>query len=361
MNAQPEPGQQNLKHILVYASMNDVQYLAGMLRGINFAARAGVLITKSGMVVTVEDARTLLGTAYIFAEVFDDFKFDETHGTPSQTQQTQDPDVKLEPRPRKEVSFEIPLATLVDCLNIFGTNPAKEVEKKPRFHRLGASAIDEEDQQREGGPHQREQAGRGDQHSRGPNVTGVRITYVGPGHPLEFTMNDPTDGALATVELTTFDPEPALELPFDSDRTVLKIILKSSWLRDALSELDTSSEKLTIIGNPAPPPGRAQRGSAPRLRLKAVGTFGSTEMDYPNDREVLETCECDDVVNFSYSFKHIVKAVKALQISTKTSLRIDEQGLLSMQFLMPEPKTRGGGPGDAFIEFRCLPLEEGFP
>jgi cell cycle checkpoint protein len=167
--------------------------------------------------------------------------------------------------------------------------------------------------------------------------------------------------------------------------------VQSSWLREALSELDPSCDKLTIIGNPPPPSGRAPRPSQPRLRLKAVGTFGSTEvsvyaslspeylltvvqMDYPSDKEVLETCDCPAPVSFrsvfrtfryylhefngdlstsSYSFKHISKALRALMSSTKTSLRIDEDGLLSFQFLMPAPKPKGGGGGgDAFIEFR---------
>lgn len=53
---------------------------------------------------------------------------------------------------------------------------------------------------------------------------------------------------------------------------------------------------------------------------------------------------------FSYRFGHISRTLKALQHSFKTSLRIDRDGLLSLQFLMPKP-GRGGG-GDAFIEFR---------
>lgn len=100
-------------------------------------------------------------------------------------------------------------------------------------------------------------------------------------------------------------------------------------------------------------------------------------MDYPNDKEVLETCECLSAVSFryfiapgsiemymtvrvafSYSFKHIVKSMRALQASHKTSLRIDDDGLLSLQFLMPAPSKRNG-PGStecAFIEFRVSRL-----
>lgn len=53
---------------------------------------------------------------------------------------------------------------------------------------------------------------------------------------------------------------------------------------------------------------------------------------------------------YRYRFSHILKALRALSSSTKTSLRIDEDGLLSLQFLMPSPKAREGT--DAFIEFR---------
>ena len=111
--------------------------------------------------------------------------------------------------------------------------------------------------------------------------------------------------------------------------SVLKIILKSSWLRDALSELDPSCEKLIFIGNPpmAVDDGEMQnvRGqrkappSRPMLRIQATGGFGSTEVwisplqsrtvfpierllkiDYPNDREVLETFECLRNVNVRF-------------------------------------------------------------
>ena len=69
------------------------------------------------------------------------------------------------------------------------------------------------------------------------------------------------------------------------------------------------------------------------------------QMDYPNDRDVLESFECAKMIKFTYRVAHISCALRALQASLKTSLRIDDEGLLSLQFLM------AGGPG-AFLEFR---------
>lgn len=260
-------------------------------------------------------------------------------------------------------AFEIPLHTLMDCLNVFGTAgqaPGAGSKKKK----------DGDDDDGAGGGKKDKGKGRADADAGNARLeewfapgkgTGMRMSYAGPGHPLTVLVAEESGGPTATCEITTWEPEPRMEMHFDNDVAVLKIILKSSWLRDALSELDPSTKRLTIIGNPPPPaapPNRALRNAPPRLRLRAVGEFGTTEMDYPNDREVLETCECPAPVSFTYTYSYIARAVRALQSSLKTSMRIDNEGLLSMQFLMPGPRRPGRERSQAFIEFWCLPLEE---
>jgi cell cycle checkpoint protein len=91
-------------------------------------------------------------------------------------------------------------------------------------------------------------------------------------------------------------------------------------------------------------------------------------MDYPNDREVLETLHCTEPVSFrfghlsdditlydewicSYRVAHISRALRALQNSSKTSLRIGSDGTMNMQFLVPSPVARSGA-SEAFISFR---------
>ncbi|KAI0694167.1 repair protein Rad1/Rec1/Rad17-domain-containing protein [Cerioporus squamosus] len=206
-------------------------------------------------------------------------------------------------------------------------------------------------------------------------TTGMRMSYAGRGHPLTLLVTEEAGGPTAICEITTWDPEPRLDLIFDHDRAAMRIILKSSWLREALSELDSTSEKLTIVCNPPPPGNRAVRNAPPCLRLHAVGQFGTTELDYPNDREVIETCECPQTISYTYKFSHISRAMRALQISYKTSLRIDDQGMLSMQFMMLTQKRRGEGQQPAFVQIevsiisrtlglisslmrQCLPLED---
>ena len=52
-----------------------------------------------------------------------------------------------------------------------------------------------------------------------------------------------------------------------------------------------------------------------------------------------------------YTYAVIAKAMRALQSSLKTSMRIDDEGLLSLQFLMPGPRRPGRERSQAFVEF----------
>ncbi|KAF8810093.1 Rad1-domain-containing protein [Phlegmacium glaucopus] len=389
--------QPELQPPVLVASVHDVRYFAALLRGVNFVNRATITVTQQGMTVTVEEARTLLGTAFIFSEVFDEYTY---HAEPppravpppkpkrhqpdpnaSETEpESEDEEDKVQPAEELDnAAFEIPLNTLIECLNIFGTasalnatatasgpsgggGPSTNSKQAKKWRRAGDGDSDGEGRA----------GGRGLEAYFGPGAgekrTGMRLSYSGAGYPLTLIVAEDAAGPTATCEITTFDPEPQLELHYDDDQTY------SSWLRDALSELDPSCERLTFIGNP--PTSATQRDPPvdqntfvkpkpirnatmrPMLRIQATGAFGSTEMDYPNDRDVLETFECTRSVSFSYRFGHISRTLKALQSSFKTSLRIDQDGLLSLQFLMPKPGKAGAG--DAFIEFRCLALDDEF-
>ncbi|KAH7869594.1 Rad1/Rec1/Rad17 [Lentinula edodes] len=358
------------------ASVHDVRYLSALLRGVNFANRATVTVTEKGLVIVVEESRTLLGTAYIFSDVFDEFIYHaEAEAPEAQGSQRQQQTVNEE----LLSAFEIPLNIFLELMNIFGTAGGSATSKPGRFKAWRKPGDESEEHESDGGE------GDGTQEEGSSNKkaktgqffgggserkTGMRLTYIGPGYPLTLIVAEDASGLTTTCEIATFDAEPHLELPFDSDQMMLKIILKSSWLRDALSELDPSCDKLTFIGNPSDVPDagahtarqrqRARLQAQPNFRIEATGTFGNTEMDYPNDRDVLESFECEASVRFSYRFSHIARTMRALQTSVKTSLRIDNEGLLSLQFLMPSsaPRMNPVGVTSNFIEFRCLALEE---
>ncbi|KAG6334883.1 hypothetical protein ID866_4207 [Astraeus odoratus] len=351
---------EELKPVLT-ASVHDVRYIVALLRGINFASRASVTLSAdAGITVTVEEARSLLATSYIYSDHFDEWNYSVDIIRPVSSQLS---DADNDP---SYTSFEIPLNTLIECLNIYGTatmpsSGGGSAHKK--WHREGDRSDDERYEEHQDVRQQARDASavpassRIDQYFGGGNDkrTRARLSYGGAGHPLTVWLAEDSSGPTTTCEILTSDPEPNIDLPFDGDRT----LVSSVWLRDALSELDPSCEKITFISNPVAEPGRLQRlaPAKPQFCIIASGAFGTTEMDYPNDREILETFECFRSVGASYRFAHIARTLRALQSSTKTSLRIDDEGLLSLQFLVPVPKPRGGM-SDSFIEFRCLALDE---
>lgn len=91
-------------------------------------------------------------------------------------------------------------------------------------------------------------------------------------------------------------------------------------------------------------------------------------MDFPEAKEVLETFECESNVSFrytsfniglngllvnrpsSYRFSLIAKSMKALQNSNKASIRIDREGILSLQFLTTTRNPKGA-PVNTIVEF----------
>ncbi|EIW85499.1 Rad1-domain-containing protein [Coniophora puteana RWD-64-598 SS2] len=391
------------------ASLHDVRYLVALLRGISFSNRATVTLTADGgMTVSVEESRTLVATSYIYPDHFDEWTYTPPPPPPKSasasatqaTELTNDDDDEADTN--TTTAFEVPLNTLIDCLGIYGTANLTSLAsssggpKHRRWRRDGESGDEGDgDGGRRGGGGGGGGRGRRDEapsnNSRidayfgaasNEKRTSARVSYGGPGYPLALLLAEDASGPTTTCEIATFDPEPGVDLPFDGERTVLKIIFKSSsWLRDALAELDPSCDKITFTCNPpaaaaannAPQPQQPQQrggGSTakPLFRIQASGTFGSTEMDYPNDREVLETYECGAPLSATYRFGHIARTLRALQSSTKTSLRIDDAGLLSLQFLVPVPVPKprggsggggGGGTSNSFIEFRCLALDDG--
>ncbi|PCH38411.1 Rad1-domain-containing protein [Wolfiporia cocos MD-104 SS10] len=353
---------------ILSASIHDIRYFTVLLRGLSFSDRASLLVNSSGISVTVEHSRTLLATAIIFRPLFNEFEYNpEPESNPPSPSPS---GAEEEAEEERSTGFDIPLNIFIDCLNIFGTAggstipaPSRKLRWKPPNTDENSDTEGNNQGPSNGGSNAQAKKdsanGRIDQYFASEKGTGMRLAYAGQGYPLTLLIAEKANGPTAKCQITTFEPGEQLILDFDESPTIMKIILKSSWLRDALSELESlSCDKLTIIGNPPPPPGRAARLSAPpRLRLQATGPLGSTEIDYPNDSEVLETCECAGQVRFSYRFKLVTCAQRALQSSTKTSLRINEDGMLHLQLMLPAPRARSSDMS-AFVEFRCLPLDE---
>lgn len=193
-----------------------------------------------------------------------------------------------------------------------------------------------------------------------------RITYDAPGAPLSVIL---TEASIRTsCDLTTYEPEYTDEIPFDRQSLAFKTIMRGSWLYDAILELSsTSPEKLTMYA-------KMVRGK-PFFALSSSGTLGSARVEFNNQppkpsfrntdadapsASLLETFQLSDeesVLRQTYKYSLVQKAARAMSVASKVSIRVDTQGVLSMQFMIEVEAAAGGGASKvSFVDFRFVPL-----
>lgn len=170
--------------------------------------RASVTFSAdASVVVTGDEAHTLLGmpttllcsidpivypaTSYIYSDHFDEWNFAVDILQPASSQlsgQADDP---------SSISFDIPLNTLIECLNIYGTSSMSVAGSgSKKWRREGDRSDDERNEERRDG----RQQGRGpndplpsnriDQYFGGGSDKGtrMRLSYGGIGHPLTLWL-----------------------------------------------------------------------------------------------------------------------------------------------------------------------------
>lgn len=214
-----------------------------------------------------------------------------------------------------------------------------------------------------------------------------RIVYDRIGAPLSVTL---TEASIRTqCDLTTYEALHTDDIPFSPQALACKIIMPASWLFDAISELSsTTPEKLTMYA-------KTVRGKH-FLALSAEGTLGSARVEFNNQPQpsavqrdptissrdglvgnsdakaptnLFETFQLSDpdmVLRSTYKFSLVQKAARAMSVAKKVSLRIDEQGVLSANFMVSvdggsgAPGTDGGAADDKvnFVHFKFVPLVE---
>jgi len=224
-------------------------------------------------------------------------------------------------------SFQISLSAFLETLQIFGAADASNARtSKPDSDGYGSNI-------RPGRPNAFSNQALG--------MAGVcRLSYAGIGSPFSIILEE--SGVTTTCNLNTYEPESPEEIPFQRDAMQVKIIMQARWLFDAVTELSsTSPSRLDITAYP----------EAPYLGLSASGHLGSAAIEFSKGRELLETFTVAEKWTQSYKFEMIKAAAEAMRLASKVSVRGDEQGVLSLQFMV---EVEGGGV--SFIDFRFVPF-----
>lgn len=271
-----------------------------------------------------EEKHILIGSGFAFLDktLFTTYHFEPSSEPQAPTPPEDDPDLP---------TFEISLTALIETLQIFGFADTKDrwsardaysSSINTSYARSAATAFD----------------------NRTLGMTGIcRITYSEVGSPLCITLEE--GNVTTTCDLATFETEMSEDIPFNRDQLVQKIIMRAPLLYDAIVELSaTSPERLQLTTSP----------SAPFFALSAVGSLGSASVEFSKDPNLLETFQVSRKTTNSYKFSMVKSAAKAMVAATKVSIRGDDQGVLSLQFMIEVENTNGVGV--SFIDFRFVPF-----
>lgn len=316
-----------------------------LLRCIAFAPKAEVTITADGLQFKVEEAHVVQGTTLIDKSLFSSYS------------------VRLEDGQDTIPPFEINVTALLETLQIFGL---AEVSSSYKHSNGGLSS-----------------SYAAAFSTPALNLGGTcRFSYAESGSPLSITIEE--NSVKTTCEMNTYGLADVYgdssEIPLDRASLTMKIIMRSAWLHDAITELSGTNPEALVLN--------ASSTSAPYLALEGQGgPFGDSMVDFRPDGKaadlsrgrkqpmVTETFAVNAPsgshgrVKQRYRFDLIKRAGRAMQLASKVSIRQDRQGVLSLQFMIDgsEPVANGSlvdgaGQGKAnhgrvsFVDFRFVPL-----
>ncbi|CAD6501479.1 BgTH12-01731 [Blumeria graminis f. sp. triticale] len=302
------------------AVSGSTRQLFQLLKCIRFATKVHIQISSEGLRFAVEESRVMQGIVFLDRALFTSYSYlhpecESNSEVPEETSELP--------------NFQISLPALLETLQMFGV--ADQFSS-----RFSKSDNEYKSNIRPGRPNAFSIQSLGM-----PAI--CRLSYEKHGSPLNIVIEE--SNIVTTCHLNTYQPEFSDEIPFQRDAILIKIIMQARWLFDAISEISsTSPTQLEIKASPA----------SPYLSFSATGDIGSASVEFSNGRDLLETYVVSDYWSQSYNFEMIKSATEAMKLASKVSIRGDEQGVLSLQFMVEVE-----GSGISYIDFRFIPLISG--
>lgn len=358
------------------AVSSNAHHLYTLLQCIGFAPQATVQITPDGLRVSVEEGRVVQGLAFLDKALFTSYTFNHPTETNNGNGGSRDNDDLSETTYYPH--FVISLSALLETLKIFGINDSSGSNKAAAPNPAASNAFTT------------------------PALLLDRsctLQYFQHGSPLSITL---TEAGVKTIcELTTYEPDGGeVDIPLQRDAIIMKIIMRSAWLHNAITELDATDPTILKLS--------ASTTKAPFFALSASGgPFSESVVEFSIDQQQQNNQTCtqqqlqayhkvlaDDGTSRSrarraklaptvtetflvsppssmgsrimqdYRFPLIRKAAQVMAVANKVSIRGDRQGVLSLQFMIEldernkpsRENTSTGGGNVTFVDFRFVPL-----
>lgn len=330
---------------LFTALATSTRQLHSLLRCVAFTPQAIVHITSEGLRFTVEEVQSVQASTLLDKTLFSSYLLSD-HST------------TIAP-------FQINVLALLETLLIFGISDSN-THRNPNGGITSSYAAAF--------------------HTPALGLGGTcKVTYAQAGAPLSITIEE--NGVKTTCEMNTYNlpnmyDTDENEIPLDRNALVMKIIMPSTWLHDAVSELASTNSDTLVVN--------ASSISAPYFALEGHGgPFGDSTVDFAPSNSTSDTLSAHKRkqpaatetftvaapsgshgrIKQRYKFDMIKKAGRAMAAASKVSIRMDRQGVLSLQFMIEGSEVQGGGslgnvgPGPmggngafSFVDYRFVPL-----
>ncbi|KAK3710736.1 checkpoint clamp complex protein Rad1 [Vermiconidia calcicola] len=318
---------------LLTAVSSSARQLLLLLRCISFSKKSRVRISAEGIRFSTEEGSIMEAFVFLEKSLFTSYTYNAPPPLSSQE------DVPAPPY------LEINLTALLETLNIFGlSDPASAMGKRGGEYDSFAT-------------HRLNRHNAFSTHALGMPAGICTFSYAGSGSPLSIHMSE--SGVTTTCDLTTYEASTTEEIPFNRDSLALKTIMRASSLLDTVTELSSMNpETITITATPG-------SAASNNISFTSTGSLGSATVDFTTNTPlsttapILETFQCPRKTSASFKFGLVKAAQRAMASATKVSLRLDGEGVLSLQFLVELVEGKEEGEGVAFVDFRVVPLFEG--
>ncbi|KAA8644574.1 hypothetical protein EYZ11_001448 [Aspergillus tanneri] len=356
------------------AVSSSTHHLYTLLQCIGFASKATVQITPDGIRFSVEESRVVQGLAFVDKALFTSYTFNPRALAINRDESQENDDGS---DAAAYPCFVVSLSAFLETLKIFGANDSSTAGAN-----MAASVA-----------------------SPNPSVSSAftapallldrscTLQYFQDGSPLSITLSE--TGVKTTCELTTYEPDGSeVDIPLQRDAIIMKIIMRSAWLHNAVTELGaTDPSVLKISASDKQEPFFALSGSGGPFSESSVEfsieqqhqNHGAPEQSHhkvladdgtsraratraklaPTVTEtflVSPSSSMGSRIRQDYRFSLIQKASRAMAVANKVSIRGDRQGVLSLQFMVEFDSNRPGGANNvakplvSFVDFRFVPL-----
>ncbi|XP_035777902.1 cell cycle checkpoint protein RAD1-like [Anopheles albimanus] len=264
--------QTQYSQIQFQAVVNNLATFHNVIKAISFVENAMCQLSKEGLQVTVEDAKSIQAVALIKRTCFSEYSL-VANAPATGTAPTEG---SAEPF----ASFGLNLKVFTDCLSMFTT-----------------SELD----------------------------SSLKLMRKGPRAPLIAILEQHGEDSLITeCSIRTMEPFDCMDLEFtDEQQIVSKFAAKGTDFFQLLGEMDSNCAEIEVSITPT------------QLKFETFGELHmNASVELSNDSDILISFSCSEASTYRYKFQHFKLIMRTLALASQVVVSTNGEGLLGLQVII---------------------------